>query len=63
VGTLAAVNKLKREIEFAFACGFINHTFEFAPVSSDPAAAVKARTKISADAEFAGDLKQRLLDP
>src|SRR5216684_135159 len=63
VRALVAVDEFKREIEFTFARGLIRNTHELASFTTDPAAAVKARTEISADAELPNNLKQRLLDP
>ncbi len=49
-------------VEFPLARGFVQHADELAAVTTDPAAAVEARTEIGADAELADDLEQRLLD-
>src|SRR5262245_56686184 len=62
MGALVAIDEFEREIEFPLARGFIHDANELAAVPADPAAAVKARTEIGADAELADDLEQRLLD-
>ena len=62
VRALVAVDELQREVEFALARGFVDHAHELALVTADPAAAVEAWAEIGADAQFADDLEQRLLD-
>src|SRR3954470_13917726 len=62
VRALVAVDELQREVEFALARGFVDHAYELALLTADPAAAVEARAEIGADAHFADDLEQGLLD-
>src|SRR5581483_68287 len=59
---LVALDEVKRQIKFSFARGLVYDAHELAAVTSDPAAAVKARAEITSVAEFADSLEKRLLN-
>src|ERR1700722_8218669 len=62
MGALIALDEVERQIELPVSRGFIHNAHKLAFVTTDPAAAVKARTEISPDAEVADGLEQRLLN-
>jgi hypothetical protein len=59
---LVARDEFQRQVEFPLARGFVQRSFELASRTADPTSAVEARAEIGADAQFADDLQQRLLN-
>src|SRR4051794_30364287 len=59
---VVAVNEFECEGKLPLPGSLVGHTDKLASVTTDPAATVKARPEIGADAKLAYDLEQRLLD-